>query len=217
VSSIVRSVYWFFAALGPFGLLGLGILDSSILFMPMGNDLLIVALTARKPGWLPLYVFMAAAGSTLGSLLTDIISRKGGEAGLERRVPRRRLEYVKAKVRKHAGKAIALATIMPPPFPFTPVIAAAAALQYPRKWLIAVVAAGRVVRFTAVGLLAIWFGKRILRMAEEPVVQTIVLAILAISIIGSAASIASWVRRSRLAGRRGTGPVLSEPAHSAQH
>lgn len=197
MTHLVQSIYWFFARLGPFGLLGLGVLDSSILFMPMGNDLLIVALVARKPEWLPIYVAMAAAGSTLGSLITDVVSRKGGEAGLESRVPKRRLEYLKAKVQKHAGPVIVLAALMPPPFPFTPVIAVAAALQYSRKRLLMLVAAGRVVRFTGAGLLAMKFGSRILKMAEDPMVQTLVIGIVVLSIGGSVISILKWVRRSR--------------------
>ena len=38
----------FFWSLGGPGLLLLGILDSSFLFAPLGNDLLVVAMTARK-------------------------------------------------------------------------------------------------------------------------------------------------------------------------
>jgi membrane protein YqaA with SNARE-associated domain len=197
MKSLVQGVYAFFAHLGAFGLLGLGALDSSVLFMPMGNDLLLVALTARKPALMPFYVLMATAGSLLGCLLTDIVSRKGGEAGLEGRVPRRRLEYIKRKVHQHAAKALALAAIMPPPFPFTPVVAAAAATQYPRKKLLGVLAVARVVRFTAEGLLAIFFGSRILRMADHPMVQGVVLTVLAVSLAGSVISIAGWIRRSR--------------------
>jgi membrane protein YqaA with SNARE-associated domain len=213
VSSIVQSVYWFFARLGPWGLLGLGVLDSSILFMPMGNDLLIVALVARKPEWLPLYVAMAAAGSMLGCLLTDAISRKGGEAGLENRVPKRRLEYVKARVQKHAGKAIAIATVMPPPFPFTPVIAAAAAMQYSRRRILAIVGGGRVVRFTVEELLAMQFGSRILDIAEHPVVQGLVIGVLVVSVTGSAISVIGWIRRSRHAGHGAPNRSIGEPAH----
>jgi membrane protein YqaA with SNARE-associated domain len=197
MKAVVQGLYRFFAQMGGFGLLGLGALDSSILFMPMGNDLLLVALVAREPGRWPVYVLLATAGSVLGCLLTDAISRKGGQAGLERRLPKRRLEYLKRKVDDHAAKALALAAVMPPPFPFTPVVVTAAALQYPRKKLLGVLSAGRAVRFTGEALLAVFFGRSILRMAEHPIVQTVVLAVLAISIVGSTISIASWVRRSR--------------------
>jgi len=77
---------------GP-GLLVLGILDSSYLFAPWGNDLLLVALTARHPD-LPhmfYYAAMSTAGSVLGCLLIDVTLRPLGAKGLERHLSRRRL------------------------------------------------------------------------------------------------------------------------------
>src|SRR5947207_3972399 len=117
-----------FFHLGGFGLLILGVLDSSFLFSPFGNDLLMIALTARRHGRILFYAAMATAGSVLGCFITDAISRKGGEAGLEKRVPKRRLNYIKKKVKKSAGWALVLAALMPPPFPFTLFVAASAAL-----------------------------------------------------------------------------------------
>src|SRR5258708_13503956 len=113
-------LYNFFVRLGGLGLLGLGVLDSSFLFTPFGNDLLVIAMTANHRRLMPYYVVMAAAGSVLGCLVVDLFSRKGGEAGLEKRVSRRRLEYVKRRVRKNAGWAPPSAPLMPPPFPFPP-------------------------------------------------------------------------------------------------
>ena len=62
----------------------LGIADSSFLFLPFGNDLLVVILTARDHAHLPLYVLTASIGSTLGVLLLDAVCRKGGEEGLKK-------------------------------------------------------------------------------------------------------------------------------------
>src|SRR3954465_14166774 len=124
----------FFWSLGGPGLLLLGILDSSFLFAPLGNDLLVVAMTARKHSWgaMLYYAFMSTVGSVLGCLLVDVLLRRAGEKGLEKYLPTKRLEYVKCKVQKNAVWALVLASIAPPPFPFTPFVMAAAALQYPR-------------------------------------------------------------------------------------
>jgi len=165
--------------------------------MPLGNDLLMVALTARHNARLPYYAAMATAGSVIGCLIMDLIARKGGEQGLEKTLGGKRTEYVKRKVRKNAGWALAVASLMPPPFPFTPFVAGAAALQYPRKRLLGVVAATRFVRFSIDGLLAVFFGTRILRWAQTPAFIYAMIALIVISIIASAISIYRWIRRSR--------------------
>jgi membrane protein YqaA with SNARE-associated domain len=195
--SALLQVAWGLYALGGIGLLIMGVLDSSFLFMPLGNDLLVIALTARHEARMPYYAAMATAGSVLGVLLIDVISRKGGEKGLEGRVPEHRLEYLKRKICKRAGWAIALASLMPPPFPFTPFVVVASALQYPRRRLLAVVAASRLIRFSIGGTLAIIFGRRILQMAESPVLQYAVVSLVLLSVAGSAVSIYSWVKRSK--------------------
>jgi membrane protein YqaA with SNARE-associated domain len=175
----------------------LGILDSSFLFTPLGNDLLIVALSARTPQHMPYYVAMATAGSVLGCWITDWLSRKGGEEGLTKRVSKRRLAYVQAQVKKHAALALAFACLMPPPFPFTPFVMVAAALKYPRGKLLGVIAVSRLLRFLAEGMLAVRFGKRILAEAQTPLVQGIVIAIVVISLGGTAYSLYKWAQRSR--------------------
>jgi membrane protein YqaA with SNARE-associated domain len=189
--------------MGAFGLLVLGVLDSSFLFMPLGNDLLMIAMTARNGTLMPYYAAMATAGSVLGCLLVDFLFRKGGEEMLEKHVPRRRLDYIRDRVKTRAGWAIAFASLMPPPFPFTPFVAASAALEYPRKKLLAVVAATRFVRFSIAGILAILFGRRILKIAESPAVQWGIVVLIVISIGGSAFQIVRWVRCSKSPPGRG--------------
>src|SRR5437660_149946 len=127
MDAIIHHLFAIFIKLGGFGLLILGVLDSSFLVMPFGNDLLIVALTAREHKMLPLFAAMATAGSVLGCLLIDWVSRKGGEEGLKKIISRKQFNYITTQVRKGAGWALAFAALMPPPFPFTPFVAAAAA------------------------------------------------------------------------------------------
>jgi membrane protein YqaA with SNARE-associated domain len=201
MNAIVNHLFAVFIRLGPFGLLILGFLDSSfLLFLPLGNDLLMVALTARKHGMLPVFVVMATAGSVLGCALTDWVARKGGEKGLEKIIAGRRLNYVTRKVKESAGKALVFACLMPPPFPFTAFVAGAAAFQYPRKKLLATIALARLARFSILGMLAIAFGVRILRLAKTPGVQMAILALAVISVVGSIVSVVSWIKRSREAG-----------------
>ena len=195
--SLVRTLFLFFAHLGAFGLLIVGVLDSSFLFLPLGNDLLLVALTVRHHSLLPLYVAAAAGGSTLGCYVLDLTVRKRGGAGIRKILSAKRLKYVEAKVENRAAAALLVAALAPPPFPFTPVIAAVSALHYPRGKMLGVIAAGRVVRFTIVGLLAIWLGRHFLRITQTPAFEWSMAAFIALCLVGSAISVYNWVRSSR--------------------
>jgi membrane protein YqaA with SNARE-associated domain len=199
MQNLLTALFYVLARLGGFGLLIVGALDSSFLFMPLGNDLLMLGLTARAPGRLFYFAFMAAAGSVIGTAVIDWLCRKGGEQGLTRILSQRRIDFVKHRVRKRAGWAIAIAALMPPPFPFTPFVAGAAAFQYPRLRLLGVVAASRLVRFCLIGWLAVTFGRVVLQWAKAPAVRYTVLVLVAVMIIGSAVSIHGWIQRSRKA------------------
>jgi membrane protein YqaA with SNARE-associated domain len=197
VHGILRHCLDWLLHLGPFGPLLLGIADSSFLFLPFGNDLLVVILTVRNHAHLALYVVTAAIGSTLGVLLLDTVCRKGGEEGLKKMMKPARLEYFKRRMTNQAAIAIGLACLAPPPFPFTLVIASASAFAYPRQRLLGLVFIARSVRFTLVGLLAIRFGGDILRIANAPETTWIMVGFIALCVVGSTFQVMKWVRRSR--------------------
>ena len=196
LAHVLFAVFW---KLGGPGLLVLGILDSSFLFAPLGNDLLVVAMSAHYHSvWLALYyAAMSTVGSVLGCLLVDVVFRKAGEKGLEKHLRRNRIDYLKKRIEKNAAWALIIASIAPPPFPFTPFIMAASALQYSRRRMLAVTGAARMVRFTALAMLALVFGRRILHWAESEVVQGILIGLTVLCIVGSVVSVIGWIRRSR--------------------
>lgn len=197
MDAFLRHAYLGLAHLGGFGLLILSTIDASPIFFPFGNDLLMVALTAREHKHMPYYAVMAAIGSTLGSLAVDIPSRMGGEKGFEKRVSRKRFNAIKKRARKDATWALIVACLMPPPFPFTPVIAGTAAFQYPRKRLLTVVLISRLARFMIVGVLAILFSRQIMELARSRVLEYVVLAIVVLSIAVSAYVIFRWVKPAK--------------------
>src|SRR3984885_9811546 len=175
MNHILRVLGVFFFSLGGFGLLLLGLLDSSFLFMPLGNDLLVVALTAARPSRMFYYVLMATVGSVLGVDFTRWVSAKGGRKGIEGDHKSKRIAYVERKVTEHGGIAIATAALMPPPFPFTPFIIVASALQYPRRKMLAIIAASRALRFGVEGSMALISGRSFIRMARAPWVENLIL------------------------------------------
>lgn len=199
MSSLVSHLFVILLRLGGFGLLLLGVLDSSFLFFPLGNDLLMIALTARHHEMFPFLAAMATLGSVLGCLLLDIVARTGGREGLSKIISGRQLQYVERRVERRAGWAIAIACIMPPPFPFTGMIAGASAFQYPRKKLLSIVGIARMVRFSILGVLATMFGEHILRWARRPAVRAAILVLALACVVGSVISAVTWIKRSRRA------------------
>jgi membrane protein YqaA with SNARE-associated domain len=197
VSLLLRRLATLFFRLGGFGLLSLAFLDSSFLFLPLGNDLLLVALTAAHRRRAIYYVVMATAGSVAGVELTRWISARQGEKGLEAGLTGKRAAYIKEKVRTRGGIALAVAALMPPPFPFTLFIIAASALQYPRKKMLAIIAVSRALRFAIDATLALIYGRTIIRMAESTGVQSFIIGLVAVSVISSVLSVWTWIRKSR--------------------
>ena len=183
--------------LGFLGPLALGIADSSFLFLPIGNDLLIVILVARHHSEFWLYTLTGAIGSTLGVLLVDLTARKLGESGIQKMAGQRRFEYLKKKVNRRGAFFVAFSALSPPPFPFTMVVATTCALGFSRKKLLGVVFVSRIVRFLIFSALAVLYGRRILRFIETPAFRYSVIALAVLCVIVSAFSIAKWARAGK--------------------
>jgi membrane protein YqaA with SNARE-associated domain len=197
VSNIFRPLLAFILHLGYFAPFAMGILDSSFLFLPFGNDLVIVVLVARHHQALPFYILSAACGSTLGALILALIAGKLGEEGIQKLAGQKRFKKIESRVNKSGGMAVILSTLAPPPFPYTIVIAIAAALQYSRKRLLAFNFLGRAVRFTILGLLALEFGRTLLGIANSPAFKWSMTVLVVICLVGSGFSIWQWISHTR--------------------
>ena len=197
-SSWAYTVVNFFRHLGAPGLFLLAALDSSFLVLPFGNDFLLIATVSSSHGaiWL-LYVVTSALGSLAGVFVVDLIMRKAGEKGLERFVKPKRVKQLKKKMDKGVGWVIFTSTLVPPPFPFTPVIMSASALQISRFKLYGGVFAGRLLRFTIEALLALYFGRQVLRFLNSPVLDYVVYALIVIAAVGSVLSLLKWLHSSK--------------------
>jgi len=188
----------FFRRLGALGLLMLSALDSSFLVLPFGNDLLLIALVSHNRNsliWIA-YVIVSAIGSVIGVLVVDLLMRKAGEKGLERFVSPQRLEKLKAKLENKAGITVFIATLIPPPFPFTPAVMTASALQTPRGKLLSAVFFGRLLRFGAEAVLALYFGRQVIAFINSDVVSYVVYGIIGIGVVLSTLSVLKWLRRN---------------------
>jgi membrane protein YqaA with SNARE-associated domain len=193
--SWAHSVFRFFRRLGIFGLLLVSALDSSFLVLPFGNDLLLIGLVSSdRHGlmWIA-YVLISVLGSMLGVLVLDVIMRKSGEKGLERFLKKQKIHQLRDRISNKAGLTVFIATVLPPPFPFTPVVMTASALQVSRRSLLGAVFLGRLVRFTLEAILAIYFGRKLIQYMNSKAVEYIVYGLIAIAVVGSVFSILKWV------------------------
>jgi len=188
-----------FRRLGGFGLFLLSALDSSFLVLPVGNDLLLIALVSSNRDslvWIA-YAVVSAIGSVVGVFVVDLIMRKAGEKGLERFVSERKVEKLKSKLENKAGITVFIATLIPPPFPFTPAVMTASALQTPRGKLLSAVFFGRLLRFGAEAVLALYFGRQVIAFINSDVVSYVVYGIIAIGVVLSTLSVLKWVKRNK--------------------
>ncbi len=145
--------------LSPAGLFALAALDATVFFaLPFGIDAGVIILSVRRPDSIWQFPIIATAGSLVGTMITFWMGRKLGEAGLEKRIPKRRLESTKAAVRKKGTAAIALLSLIPPPFPFTAFVLASGALGADAAKFFSVLGMARLARFGTEAFIAAHYG-----------------------------------------------------------
>jgi membrane protein YqaA with SNARE-associated domain len=187
----------------PLGVFVLAALDSTLFFsVPFGIDAAVIIVAARsdKVAWL--VPFVASAGSVVGAALTFWMGVKIGDKGLERYVPENRLAPIRERIQRSGAIALAVADLIPPPFPFTAVVLAAGALDVSRYVFFVTLFASRMVRFGVEALLAVWFGKRILVWLESDLVQNIITGLIVLAVLLTVLGLVKIVRSSRPTSRR---------------
>jgi membrane protein YqaA with SNARE-associated domain len=150
---VVGSVWKWIHRLGGPGLILLGLADNAPFMSASAGsvDIFVILLSAHRHQWWPYYAFMATVGEVLGGYLTYRLAAKGGQETFEKKVGKARAEKTYKQFEKHGFMTVCTGAILPPPFPFTPVLMAAGVMQYPRKKFFSALTAGRAVRFFARG------------------------------------------------------------------
>lgn len=180
------------------GLALLAALDASVVFfLPLAVDVVVVSLVARDPARFWLYPLLATAGSLAGGAVTWWLGARLGSEGLGRLVPAARLQWVRDRVERQGAVALALAALIPPPFPFTLFELTAGALAVPPVTFLATLAAARLARFGVESVLARTQGERIIGWMESDPFRWLVIAIAVAAVAGTAWSVWSLWKRSR--------------------
>jgi len=163
----------------------IGALDSSLLSLPEINDYLVVGRCYKYPSAVFYFPLFAATGSVLGCWLLYSIMRRGGQALLRKRFKPESIQSVERAYARFGFLAIAVPAILPPPLPFKIFVATAGTLEYPRwKFLITVMVA-RSVRYYAEGILAVFYGRRVLLFMKDNglVIISIVAAVALVGVL----------------------------------
>ena len=180
------------------GALVLGALDATmVFFLPFGIDALVIYLSARNGMLFWIYPLLATAGSVTGAALTYWIGLKGGELGLERLIPRSRLERFRKRVEKGGAVAMAVPALLPPPFPLTPFVLTCGALKTNRWIFFPTFTAMRLIRFGSEAALARIYGRGVLRLLESDAFQRVIVGFIIIAVVGTLVSTIMLWRSTR--------------------
>jgi membrane protein YqaA with SNARE-associated domain len=145
----------------------IGALDSSLLSLPEINDYLVVGRCFKYPSAVFYFPLFAAIGSVIGCHILYTIVRRGGQAVLRKRFPLQSIKRVERAYERFGFFAIGIPAIMPPPLPFKIFVATAGALEYPRWKFLLTVMIARSVRYYVEGILAVYYGRRVLLFMKD--------------------------------------------------
>ena len=164
----------------------IGALDSSLLSLPEINDYLVVGRCYKDPSAAFYFPLFAATGSVIGCNLLYTIVRRGGQAVLRKRFPLQNIKRVERAYERFGFLAIGIPAIMPPPLPFKIFVATAGALEYPRWKFLLTVMIARSLRYYVEGILAVYYGRRVLLFMKDN-------GLVIISIVGTVLLIAAII------------------------
>jgi membrane protein YqaA with SNARE-associated domain len=188
----------------PIGVVVLAALDSTLFFsLPFGIDAAVIILAARLRDYWWVVPLLATFGSVAGAALTFWMGVKAGEKGLDRWVgDERRLDRIRARIREKGAIALAVLDLIPPPFPFTPFVLAAGALDVDPRTFFGMLIACRIGRFGLEAGLAIRYGRGVLAWLDSDVFHDIVTFFMFVAAVLTTLSMVKLLRSTRRPTRR---------------
>jgi membrane protein YqaA with SNARE-associated domain len=148
--------------LGAWGVFAIAAIDSAAFGMPL--DPVVAGYVYLQPHKFWLYAIMASAGSAIGSLIIYAIGYEMGDLVLEKRMGKEKFARVRARFEKHEFLALAVPSLMPPPFPFKLFALSAAVFEMHWTHFLVAIFVGRVVRFLILSALVVFFGPQVVEL-----------------------------------------------------
>src|SRR5882762_8236661 len=158
LGSFLAKVSKYIAAFGGPGLFVLCLLDSTFVPLPSSADALLLLLSMTNPRWMPLYVFLAVIGSTIGCLILYYVSRRAGSRALARFSPEKQ-KRVRDWIDKYDVLSVLVACLLPPPFPLKLFVVTTGVVRLNVVRFTLAIAAGRAFRYLLLGYLAARYGE----------------------------------------------------------
>jgi membrane protein YqaA with SNARE-associated domain len=191
-----KSLLYIVQRLGGPGLIGLGLIDNSVIPIPGGMDAatILLAATHHEPWWY--YAIMSTIGALIGGYLTFRLGVKGGEETLQKKMSKRRANQVSRIFRRFGFWSISVTAVVPPPMPIVPVLIAAGALKYPREKFLLALATGRGIRYMALAYLGHVYGRSILHWFGK-YYQPLLYVLISLAVLGSLAGLYYWWRNRK--------------------
>ncbi len=158
------------AALKPLGIWGVGglaLIDSALFPIPVSMDAVLIGYVASNHHRFLAYSLMAAAASTLGSLVPFLIGRAGGEFFLLKRINRERYEEIRDRFERQEFLAIMIPAMLPPPTPLKLFEFSAGVFEMKPLTFLLAIFSGKVTQFIACSLFTIWFGPKLVRSFRD--------------------------------------------------
>ncbi len=192
------------AVLKPLGIWGVGalaLIDSGLFPIPVSMDGVVIGYVAANHRLFFMYSLMAAAASTLGSLVPFFIGRAGGELFLLKRINRERYESLRDRFERQEFLAIMIPAMLPPPTPLKLFEFSAGVFEMKLIPFLLAIFCGKFAQFLACSVLTIWFGPKLVHSIRHLVHDhhDIVMGIAAAALVG----LIFYIVRKVFDGRKG--------------
>jgi membrane protein YqaA with SNARE-associated domain len=181
ILSRYSAILWaFLKPLGAGGVFLVAAIDGSSIGLPV--DAIVAGYIYTDRARFLLYVLMAAAGSTLGSIVVYVIGYKGGEELLRKRISPERFAKIHNAFDQHPFWSLMFPAMLPPPTPFKLFALAAAISEMKFSHYLLAIFSGRFLRFLLLGLLTLKYGPNVVHLVGELVRRHYYWALLALAL-----------------------------------
>jgi membrane protein YqaA with SNARE-associated domain len=183
--------------LGVWGVFAISAIDGAFLGLPM--DVVVAGYVYNDRAHFLLYVFLASAGSAVGSSVLYAVGYFGGETLLRKHMSPARFERIHQSFDRHEFLALMFPAMLPPPTPFKLFVLAAAVFEMGFGHFLLAVFLGRFARFLILSFLTVIFGPDVVHLTTNLLRNHPYATLTGVALICACAFMVWRIRRGRAA------------------